>query len=206
MHGIGDRAIREGLDALAAVRAKNGPSDLRHHIAHLELVDPADIPRLAALGVFANFQPFWMFADASITENIEPLIGAARTARLYEIRTFEQAGTRIVAGSDWPVSTPNPFLAIQVGMTRRDPTDADDPVWNPAQRVSLDTLLRAYTIEGATLNHRERDTGSLEVGKAADFIILDRDLFAIPPEDIGETRVLATFVDGVQVSPYRVDF
>ena len=72
-------------------------------------------------------------------------------------------------------------------------------VWNPAQRVSLDTLLRAYTIEGATLNHRERDTGSLEVGKAADFIILDRDLFAIPPEDIGETRVLATFVDGVQV-------
>ena len=206
MHGIGDRAIREGLDALAAVRAANGPSDLRHHIAHLELVDPADIPRLAALGVFANFQPFWMFADASITENIEPLIGAARTARLYEIRTFEQAGTRIVAGSDWPVSKANPFLAIEVGMTRRDPMDAGASVWNPAQRVSLDTLLRAYTIEGATLNHRERDTGSLEVGKAADFIILDRDLFAIPPEDIGETRVLATFVDGVQVSPYRVDF
>jgi predicted amidohydrolase YtcJ len=84
-------------------------------------------------------------------------------------------------------------------MTRRDPMDAGASVWNPAQRVSLDTLLRAYTIEGATLNHRERDTGSLEVGKAADFIILDRDLFAIPPEDIGETRVLATFVDGVQV-------
>jgi predicted amidohydrolase YtcJ len=199
MHGIGDRAIREGLDALAAVRAANGPSDLRHHIAHLELVDPADIPRLAALGVFANFQPYWMFADASIAQNIEPLIGAARTARLYEIRAFEQAGTRIVAGSDWPVSTANPFLAIEVGMTRRDPTDAGASVWNPAQRVSLDTLLRAYTIEGATLNHRERDTGSLEVGKAADFIILDRDLFAIPPEDIGETRVLATFVDGVQV-------
>ena len=159
MHGIGDRAIREGLDALADVRDKNGPSDLLHHIAHLELVDPADIPRLAALGVFANFQPFWMFADASITENIEPLIGAARTARLYEIRAFEQAGTRIVAGSDWPVSTANPFLAIEVGMTRRDPTDAGASVWNPAQRVSLDTLLRAYTIEGATLNHREQDTG-----------------------------------------------
>ena len=201
MHGIGDRAIREGLDALAAVRAANGPSDLRHHIAHVELVDPADIPRFAELGVFANFQPFWMFEDASIEESVKPLIGPERTARLYEIRSFEQAGTRIVAGSDWPVSTANPLLAIQVGMTRRDPMDADASVWNPAQRVSLDTLLRAYTIEGATLNHRERDTGSLEVGKAADFIILDRDLFAIPPEDIGETQVLATFVDGVQVHP-----
>ena len=198
MHGIGDRAIREGLDALAAVRAKNGPSDLRHHIAHLQLVDPADIPRFAELGVFANFQPFWMFRDSSF-EAVEPLIGPERAERLYEIRSFEQAGTRIVAGSDWPVSDPKPLLAIQVGMTRRDPMDAGASVWNPAQRVSLDTLLRAYTIEGATLNHRERDTGSLEVGKAADFIILDRDLFAIPPEDIGETRVLATFVDGVQV-------
>jgi predicted amidohydrolase YtcJ len=195
----GDRAIREGLDALAAVRADNGPSDLRHHIAHVELVDPADIPRFAELGVFANFQPFWMFEDASIEESVKPLIGPERTARLYEIRSFEQAGTRIVAGSDWPVSTANPFLAIQVGMTRRDPMDPGASVWNPAQRVSLDTLLRAYTIEGAKLNHRERDTGSLEVGKAADFIILDRDLFSIPPENIGETRVLATFVDGVQV-------
>jgi predicted amidohydrolase YtcJ len=198
MHGIGDGAIREGLDALAAVRAKNGPSDLRHHIAHLQLVDPADIPRFAELGVSANFQPFWMFRDSSF-EAVEPLIGPERSERLYEIRSFEQAGTRIVAGSDWPVSDPKPLLAIQVGMTRRDPMDAGAPVWNPAQRVSLDTLLRAYTIEGATLNHRERDTGSLEVGKAADFIILDRDLFAIPPEDIGKTRVLATFVDGVQV-------
>ena len=201
MHGIGDRAIREGLDALDAVRAANGPSDLRHHIAHVELVDPADIPRFAELGVFANFQPFWMFADPSIEQSVAPLIGPERTARLYEIRSFEQAGTRIVAGSDWPVSTADPLRAIQVGMTRRDPTDAGASVWNPAQRVSLDTLLRAYTIEGATLNHRERDTGSLEVGKAADFIILDRDLFAIPPEDIGETRVLKTFVDGVQVHP-----
>jgi len=201
MHGIGDRAIREGLDALAKARAANGASDLRHQIAHLQLVDPADIPRLAPLGVFANFQPFWMFADASIKESVEPLIGPERTARLYEIRSFEQAGTRIVAGSDWPVSSANPFLAIEVGMTRRDPKDPNGPVWNPAQRVSLDTLLRAYTIEGAAVNHRERDTGSLEVGKAADFVILDRDLFAIPPEDISETRVLATFVDGVQVHP-----
>jgi predicted amidohydrolase YtcJ len=199
MHAIGDAAVRLGLDALAAVRAANGASDLRHQMAHLELVDPADIPRLAELGVFANFQPFWMFADASITESTEPLIGAERTGRLYSIRSFEKTGARIVAGSDWPVSTPNPFLAIEVGITRQDPTDPSRPPWNPDQRVSLDTLLAAYTIQGAIVNHREAETGSLEVGKAADFIILDRNLFEVSPDQIGETRVLATFVDGVQV-------
>src|SRR3712207_4989634 len=97
MHGIGDRAVREGLNALAAVRAKNGPSDLRHHIAHLQLVNPADIPRFAELGVFANFQPFWMFRDSS-SEAVEPLIGPERAERLYEIRSFEQAGAGLRAG------------------------------------------------------------------------------------------------------------
>jgi predicted amidohydrolase YtcJ len=139
-----------------------------------------------------------MFADASF-EDIEHLLGPERTGRLYSIRSFEEAGARIVAGSDWPVSTPNPFLAIEVGITRRDPADPSGPVWNPGQRVSLDTLLAAYTIQGAIVNHREDETGSLEVGKAADFIILDRNLFEVSPDQIGETRVLATFVDGVQV-------
>jgi predicted amidohydrolase YtcJ len=142
-----------------------------------------------------------MFADASITESTEPLIGSGRIKRLYSIRSFEEAGARIVAGSDWPVSTPNPFLAIEVGITRRDPSDPSGPVWNPGQRVSLDTLLAAYTIQGAIVNHRENETGSLEVGKAADFIILDRNLYEVSPDQIGETRVLATFVDGVQVYP-----
>ncbi len=199
MHAIGDRAIRQGLDALAAVRAANGTSDRRHHMAHLELADPADIPRLAPLGVFANFQPYWMFADPSIAESVEPLIGPQRTARLYAMRSFAESGAQIVAGSDWPVSTPNPFPAIEVGMTRRDPADPSAAPWNPSQCVSLDTLLKAYTINGAMVNHRERDSGSLEVGKAADFIIIDRNLFEVAPDQIGETRVLATFVDGVQV-------
>jgi predicted amidohydrolase YtcJ len=198
MHAIGDAAVRVALEALTAVRADNGASDNRHHIAHLELADPADIPRVAALGVFANFQPFWLFADDSIL-NTEPLIGPQRSQRLYAIRSFEQAGARIVAGSDWPVSTANPFPAIEVGMTSRDPDNPTTPPWHPAQVVSLDTLLRAYTIEGATVNHREQDTGSLEAGKAADFIILDRNLFEIPAEAIGDTQVLATFVNGVQV-------
>lgn len=199
MHSIGDAALREGLDALAAARQTSGAADLRHQIAHLELADPADIPRLAALGVFADFQPYWFYADDSINKTVTSLIGPERTARLYEMGSFERAGTHLVAGSDWPVSTPNPFLAIEVGMTRRDPTNPNAPVWNPDQRVSLDTLLKAYTSEGALVNHREKDTGSLEVGKAADFIIIDRNLFQIPPEEIGQTRVLATFLDGQQV-------
>ena len=198
MHAIGDSAIREGLDALAAARAANGASDLRHHMAHLQLADAADIPRLAALGVFANFQPFWMFRDASI-KDVEHLIGPERTERLYLIHSFEKTGVPIVAGSDWPVSTPNPFQAIEVGMTRRDPADPAGPVWNPGERVSLDTLLAAYTTQGAIVNHREDSIGSLEVGKAADFIILDRNLFDVSPDQIGETQVLATFVDGKQV-------
>ena len=199
MHSIGDAALREGLDALAVASQTNGSADLRHQIAHLELADPADIPRLAALGVFADFQPYWFYADPSITQSTEALIGPERTARLYQMGSFERAGVRLVAGSDWPVSTPDPFLAIQVGMTRRDPSDPNGSVWNPDQRVSLDTLLKAYTIEGATVNHREKDTGSLEAGKAADFITIDRNLFQIPPEEIGKTRVLATFLDGQQV-------
>jgi len=111
MHAIGDHAARQGLDTLDAVREANGASDGRHQMAHLELVDPAEIARFAELDVFANFQPFWMFRDNSIAE-IEPLNGPERSARLYSIRSFEEAGARIVAGSDWTVSTPNPFLAI----------------------------------------------------------------------------------------------
>uniref|UniRef100_B8HNK5 Amidohydrolase 3 n=1 Tax=Cyanothece sp. (strain PCC 7425 / ATCC 29141) TaxID=395961 RepID=B8HNK5_CYAP4 len=199
MHAIGDWAVREGLNAIAAARKVNPSGDQRHHIAHLELVDPEDVPRLAALGVTANFQPFWMYADPSIAESTSPLLGEERTARLYPIHTIKMAGAKIVSGSDWPVSTYNPFLAIEVGLTRKDPKNLQSAVWNPEQRVSLDTLLKAYTITGAWLNHRDQETGSLSVGKAADFIIIDRNLYGIPPEQVGDTQVLSTFVDGVEV-------
>jgi predicted amidohydrolase YtcJ len=203
MHAIGDEAIREGLDAIAAVRAANGVLDNRHHMAHLELFDPVDLPRFAELGVTANFQPFWMFADDWITEHLNSLIGEERSGRVYPIRSVADTGARIAAGSDWPVSTPNPFQAIQVGITREDVDRAGSPPWIPNERVSRELLLAAYTINGAWLNHREKETGSLEVGKAADFIIVDRDVFSVPVQEIGQTRVLSTYVNGRLVYQYK---
>jgi predicted amidohydrolase YtcJ len=203
MHAIGDRAVGAALKALAAVRAANGAGDNRHQVAHLELVDPADIPRFRELGVVANFQPFWMYADDSITQSTIPVLGAARGSRLYPMRSFADSGVRLAAGSDWPVSTPDPFQAIQVGITRQSPTPPYGEPWIPGERVLLMTLLKAYTTGGAYVNHREKQTGSLVAGKAADFIILDRNLFDIDPHEIGKTRVLSTFVNGREVFKRR---
>jgi predicted amidohydrolase YtcJ len=199
MHAIGDRAVREGLDALAAARSANGPSDNRHHMAHLQLVAPADLPRFRALGVIANVQPFWMFPDKWFEQNAEAVIGPERARQLYPLRSIVRTGARIAAGSDWFVSSPNPFLAIQVGMTRQDPEKPAGAPWIPAERVSRQVLLAAYTLGGAYLNHRESETGSLEVGKAADFVIVDRNPLTVPVREIGGIRVRNTFVDGEEV-------
>ena len=199
MHAIGDRAVREGLDALAAARLANGPSDNRHHMAHLQLMSPADLPRFRALGVIANVQPFWMFPDRWFEENAEAVIGPERAGQLYPLRSIVRAGARIAAGSDWFVSSPNPFCAIQVGTTRQSPEPPFGAPWIPTERVSRKTLLAAYTTGGAYVNHREHETGSLEVGKAADFVIVDRNPLTVPVRRISGTRVLKTFVDGEEV-------
>jgi predicted amidohydrolase YtcJ len=199
MHAIGDRAVREGLDALAAARLANGPSDNRHHIAHVQLVAPADLPRFRELGVIANVQPFWMFPDRWIEQNAEAVIGPERARQLYPLRSFVRTGARIAAGSDWFVSSPNPFLAIQVGRTRQSPDPPFGAPWLPAERVSRKTLLAAYTTGGAYVNRREHETGSLEVGKAADFVIVDRNPLSVPIHRLGGTCVLKTFVDGEEV-------
>ena len=199
MHAIGDRAVRAGLDALAAARDANGPSDNRHHIAHLQLVAPADLPRFRELGVIANVQPFWMFPDRWFEENAEAVIGPERARQLYPLRSIVRTGARIAAGSDWFVSSPNPFLAIQVGTTRVSPDPPVGDPWIPGERVSRKTLLAAYTTGGAYVNRREHETGSLEVGKAADFVIVDRNPLTVPVRRIGGTQVLKTFVDGEEV-------
>jgi hypothetical protein len=199
MHAIGDRAVRAGLDAVAVARSANGPSDNRHHIAHVQLVAPADLPRFRALGVIANVQPFWMFPDKWIERNAAAVIGPERARQLYPLRSIVRAGARIAAGSDWFVSSPNPFCAIQVGTTRQSPDPPVGAPWIPAERVSRQVLLAAYTLGGAYLNHRENETGSLEVGKAADFVIVDRNPLTVPVREIGGTRVLNTFVDGEEV-------
>lgn len=199
IHVIGDRAVRTALDAIEAAQKANGVGDNRHQLTHLQLVSPSDIPRFRQLGVVANFEPFWFFADQWINEEADARIGRDRVSRMYPIREVLDAGTVVSAGSDWTVSSLNPFEAIQVALTRQPLDNPSAPPWLPNERVSLPELLAAYTINGAYANHQDDSTGSLEPGKAADFLVLDRNLFAIPPNEIGSTRVLRTFVDGEEV-------
>lgn len=196
MHAIGDGAVRAGLDAVAAARRVNGARDNRHHIAHLQLVHPADLPRFAELDVSANFQALWAYPDSWIMEINLPVVGPERVARMYPLRSLQRAGGRIVAGSDWDVSSANPLEAIETALRRSDITRADGEVLNPSERVDLDTMLAAYTREAAWLMHHEDQVGTLAPGKRADLVVLDRDLFAIAPEAIGDARVMMTFFDG----------
>jgi hypothetical protein len=196
VHAIGDRAVRMSLDAFAAAGRANGFRDMRHHIAHLELIDPADIPRFGRLGVAANFQALWAYPDTYITDLTLPILGPERSRWLYPIGSVARAGAVIVGGSDWSVSSMNPLLAIQVAVTRRGPEDPPGPPWIPEEKADLATMLRAYTVNGAWLCHDEKVRGSLEPGKAADLIVLDRDLFAVPSSEIGRARVLLTLLDG----------
>jgi len=199
VHAIGDRAIRMSLDAFEAAGRANGFRDLRHHVAHLELIDPADIPRFKALGVTANFQALWAYADPYITDLTLPILGPGRSRWLYPIGSVARTGAVIAGGSDWSVSSMNPLEAIQVAMTRRGPDDPPGDAWIPEEKVDLETMLRAYTVNGAWLSHDEKSRGSLEPGKAADIIVLGRDLFKIPPSEIGRVKVLLTLLDGREV-------
>ena len=196
VHAIGDRAVRMTLDAIEAARDENGPRDGRHHIAHLELIDPADIPRFARLGVVANFQALWAYPDTYITQLTEPILGPERSARLYPIGSVVRSGGLFAGGSDWSVSSLNPLDAIQVAVTRRDPQEPDGPAWLPEELVDLPTAVAAYTKNGAYLSFEENDRGSLEPGKAADLVVLDRNIFEVPAQEIHAVKVVLTILEG----------
>jgi predicted amidohydrolase YtcJ len=197
VHAIGDRGIRDTLDALAAARQVNGVRDGRPLLAHIQLFHPSDIPRFRELGVVADFQPFWAWFDPYIRDLTEPFLGPERSRWLYPIRTMSDTGVALAAGSDWSVSSMNPLDAIEVAVTRCRPalSNCDTP-WIPEERVSLATMIAAYTIGGAFAGFEEKERGSLEPGKLADLIVLDRDLFAIPPGEISEAKVLLTMFEG----------
>jgi predicted amidohydrolase YtcJ len=193
VHAIGDRGAREALDAFQGL---DGPDhrDLRHHVAHLQLVHPDDVPRFARLGVAANMQMLWACLDDQMADLTIPFLGEERTRWQYPFGDLHRAGARLVAGSDWPVSTPDPVQAIHVGVTRRDP-ESDREAFLPDQALSLETAWSAYTSGSAWANHRD-DAGVLRPGAVADLVVLDRDPFAGPPEEIAETRVVSTWIDG----------
>lgn len=198
VHAIGDRAIRVTLDALAEVRRTNGPRDARPVLAHVQLIDPADIPRFRANGVIASFQPYWAMADEYITRLTQPQLGPQRSRWLYPIASVMNSGAIVVGGSDWSVSSLNPLDAIQVALTRHE-IESTGPAWIPEEVVDLPRMLAAYTINAAYASRSERETGSIEVGKMADLIVLERNLFSVPVTDIHSTRVLLTLVDGKPV-------
>lgn len=203
IHAIGDRAIQTSFDALEFARDRNGPRDSRHHIAHIQLFDPPDIARFRKLGVVANFQPLWAWADPYIVDMTLPVLGPERSRYLYPIRSVANSGAVIACGSDWSVSSMNPLDAIQVAVTRRGLTQGPGSAWMPDEVVDLPLILAGYTINGAYVNFQEHETGSIEVGKAADLIVLDRNLFEIPAHEIHRVKVLLTLLDGKEV--YRAD-
>jgi len=196
MHAIGDRAVRSGLDAIEAARRQNGVTDNRHHISHLQMIHVDDIERFSALGTAANFQALWAEPDEWILKLNLPVLGEERVQGMYPIASVERAGGRIVGGSDWNVSTADPLAAIEVAIRRQDPLEKAGPILNERERVSLSSMIAAYTINAAWLMHQEDKTGSIETGKQADIAILDRQLFEIPATEISEARVLLTMLAG----------
>lgn len=198
-HAIGDAAVRYSLDAVEEALLENGQLGHRHHISHLQMIDPADIPRFKELEVVANFQPLWAYADAYVTELTIPFIGEARARWMYPIKSVLDTGATVAFGSDWSVSTANPMPQIETAVTRMSAEDESIPVFIPEERISLDAALAAFTINAAFVNKHETDTGSVEVGKLADLIVLDKNLFDIAPADISETKVLLTLFGGQAV-------
>lgn len=196
LHAIGDAAVRSALDALEAAREANGPPARRPAIAHLQLVHPDDVGRFAALGVVADFQPVWAWPDEYVTGLNLPVIGEARLRWMYPIGGVARSGARLAMGTDWNVSPPDALPGIEVSVLRRDPSGSVAGVLNPEQAIDLATAIEAYTRGGATLMHREDETGSIAVGMRADLVVLERDLFDVPPERISEVRVLRTLVAG----------
>jgi predicted amidohydrolase YtcJ len=200
LHAIGDRAVRESLDAIEAARVANGANDHRHHIAHLQVMHPDDVPRFAALGVTANVQALWAAHEPQMDELTIPFIGPERAAHQYLFGDLLRSGARLAGGSDWAVSSANPLRAVHVAVNRTLPGSAGaaaEPLL-PGQQLSLAEALATYTTGSAYVNHLD-ETGAIEAGKLADLVVLDRDPFDGPPEEIANTAVEFTYVAGERV-------
>ena len=196
LHAIGDRAIRMGLDAIELAREQNGVRDSRPQLAHIQLFHPDDIARFAQLGAIANFQPLWAYADDYITELTQPRLGPERSRWLYPIASVLAAQAQVASGSDWPVSSANPLEGIEIGVTRRALGDSTRAAWIEQERVSLLAMIRSYTLGAAYANFEESVSGSIEVGKWADLIVLDRDIFELAEHEIHTAQVVRTLLEG----------
>jgi hypothetical protein len=195
---MGDRAVRAGLDAIELAAAIGGARDRRHQLAHVGVADPADLPRFGKLGVTANLSPGWFQAGDPAMAPTEAVLGPERSGLMYPAASILRGGGRIVMSSDWPATSLNPLDNIQMAVTRQ-PLDGRAAAKRPQERVDLATALAAYTKNAAWVAHEDDRDGSLEVGKAADLVVLDRNLFKTGALSLHKARVLLTLLDGEPV-------
>ena len=200
MHTIGDGAARAGLDAIEYARTENAgntqSNDLRHALSHLALIHADDIGRFAELDASASFTGAWAYPSSWVTDLNLPVLGQARVDRMYPMGDVHRAGGIVIGGSDWIYGPLDPLDSIEVAITRQDPNDANGPIGNIHGSIDLATAIEAYTIDAAWAMHQEDKVGSIRVGKRADIVILDRNLFEIPATEINEASVRFTIFDG----------
>ena len=197
IHCAGDAAVTQALDAVEVVRSFNGPTSLTHHIAHASYIAPADVKRFSELGVAADLSPI-IWYPTFFLEGHKAAMGTERAERFWPNRDLLAAGTLMSGGSDWPViPNPDPWNGIEGLVTRRNPSGefGDARLW-PEQALDLATTLEIYTINGARVMQLGDVTGSVEVGKSADLIVLERNLFDIPVDEIADTKVITTYFEG----------
>jgi predicted amidohydrolase YtcJ len=195
-HALGDRAVREALDALEAAREANGPGDGRHHLAHLQVVDEAETARFAALDAVANIQALWATHEDQLDELTLPFLQDGAEARQYPFGDLVRHGARLAAGSDWPVSSADPMDAIHIAVTRVAPGADVEPLGGAHQRLDLATAMTAYTSGTAYVNHRDHDTGYVREGYLANLIVLDPDPFSLPDDELHRSTVTSTWIEG----------
>jgi predicted amidohydrolase YtcJ len=196
VHAIGDAAVRRALDGFEVMRERNGMSDNRHHMTHLQLIHPDDRPRFGELNIGATFQALWAYPDHNVKILDLPLLGKERAWQMYPIRSVHQAGGRINGASDYFVNPVDPLVSIEVAVTRQDPYLDGGDVLNEDERMDLASMIDAYTINGAYTMSLDDKQGSIEVGKRADLVVLDRNLFEITPYEISDVNVTMTIFDG----------
>lgn len=203
-HALAERAVRESLDAIEAALIANGPSENRHHLAHIQVVHPDDISRFRALHAVANAQPLWAAHEGQMDDLTIPFLGEPRWRWQYPFASLVRAGATLAMGSDWSVSSPDPLEEMHVAVNRTMPSDYPykverREVFLPDERLDLPTALGAFTMGSAFVNHLDGETGSIEVGKLADLAVIDRNLFEQPVSEIADARVMQTFVEGERV-------
>ncbi len=198
VHTLGDRAVREALDALEGARRSNGARDARHHLAHVQFVHPDDLPRFAALDVAANVTPLWAVRSGYVEDLTLPFVSPEAARLMYPFGSLQRAGARLVVGSDWPVSSPDPLLQLEVAVRRRLPGSDDEP-FLPDERLDLRAAISAATLGAAFVNGLDDRTGTLEVGKLADLVVLDRDLLGSDAPAPTAATVRLTLVEGAIV-------